>query len=494
MIKCFHQKFVAFKLLALLSLSISGSSIAVEANELLTNARDMFYEELKGADGSSGTSIAYCLELRRANEPPVLCNNRYAFRSGDGIRLHVKSSSPVYAYIVLSAGSTGKKAVMYPPPGSSENNLLEAGREYLVPPKGMVVFDSQPGTEKLSLIFSPKPLDSNAMFDTRALPIDSDTLTGLPQKLGPYSVCSTDGVYSPGKKAPGSGLVYVHNPDSTQATAVSVVLNHHNAPAEPAVEPTPPKVSDQQDINRPITDKWAVIVGIDNFANFPDNSLRYCASDANTLRDFLINEAGFKKNHVLCLTNEQATTRQIKHLMTELLPNAIRPDDLVLTYFSTHGTPSMKGENYIVTYDFDGKGDTGIPMSQLGDMIKSKIPSNRVVTILDTCFSGNARDLNDQKEILDNLMQGCGQIIVSACSANETSLEDSKLGHGYFTYYLIDSLRKQKALKPSFDLTKTQVITHTDAEHQHPQHPVIKYDRWQGNDMVLFAKPSNPRN
>jgi len=458
----------------------------------------MFYQELKGGSSdSSGTSIAYCLELRRGNARPVLCNNRYAFRSGDGIRLHVKSSNPVYAYIVLSEGSTGKKAMLYPPPGSSEDNRLEAGREYLVPPHGMVAFDSHPGTEKLSVIFSPQPMDESRSMDSISIALDSDTLTGIPQKLGPYSVCSTDGAYSPGNPAPGKGLVYVHNPDATKPTSIAIVLNHgRDRTAEPSADPTPGGQQDtgRSGINRPIADKWAFIVGIDNFANFPDSSLRYCVSDANKLKDFLITEAGFKPNHVYCLTDEQATTRNIMRVMTELLPRAIQPDDLVLTYFSTHGSPTMHGENYIVTYDFDGKGQTGIPMQELGNLIKSKLPSDRVVTILDTCFSGNAREMGDQRELLDTLLQGCGQIIVSACSANETSLEDAKLGHGYFTYYLIDSLRKAKALKQSFDLTKDEVILHTQAEHQHAQHPVINYDRWRGNDLVLFAKPTNPRN
>lgn len=467
----------------------------------LTNAKDMFYEELKNSDNSTGTSIAYCLELRRKTAKPILVNNRYPFQTGDGLRLHVKSSSPVYAYIYLVEGSDGSKARLYPPPGSTENNRIEAGKECVVPPKGMIVFDAVPGTEKLAVVFSPKPTDADPS-SMPAAQINADTLTGIPQKLAQYSVYSNDGVYAPEQSAPGNGLVFVHNPNPNLPTAISIVLNHLPAPKpEPAPTPTPvtpvtppaPKPPISDGINRPLTDKWAFIVGIDKFANYPEGKLNYCVSDAKSFRDFLVKEAGFKPNHVYFLYDEQATSKNINRVLTTLLPAAVRPDDLVVTYFSTHGTGDMHGENYIVTYDFDGTGKTGIAMQELGDTIKSKISSERIVMVLDTCFSGNAKDL-DQVSRLDELVQGCGHIVVSACGPNERSLEDSKLGHGYFSYYLMDSLRKTRALKTGFDLAKNVVTEKAKAEHQHSQHPIINYSRWRGNDLVLFAKPTDPRN
>ncbi len=497
----------ALKSVAAVTLLNAAVSAVAAAPSNLVNAKDMFYQELKGnqnvsaplasSAGPTDNSIAYCLELHRGSAAPVLCNNRYAFKSGDGIRLHVKASSPVYAYIVMLQGSSGKQAILYPPPGSSEDNRLAAGKECMVPPQGMIVFDNQPGVEKLGLIFSPRPLDNSKVLSTRSIPIDSDVLTGIPQKAGPYSVLSNDGVYNLGEKSAGSGLVYVHNPDAGKPIAVAVVLNHGNGQAEPPASPPsapsqPSHSSSAKD--RAITDKWAFIVGLNHFANFPQNSLRYCVADATSLRDFLVNENGFKPNHVYMLTDEQATTPNIMRVMTELLPRAIRKDDLVLLYFSTHGTPDMHGENYIVTYDFDGKGRTGVPMSQMSELIKTKIPSDRVVTMIDTCFSGNAKDLlGDPNKALDPVLSGCGQLILTACSANQTSLEDPKLGHGYFTYYLLDAFRGKKGVLAAFDQTRAEVPKHTNAEHGQSQNPVLK-KYWEGSDVYLFAKPTNPRN
>ncbi len=480
----------------ILACAISSLPAALAAG--IGNAKDMFYQELKEPTNTSA-GVAICLELHRPGQAPVLCNNRYPFKSGDAIRLHVKSSTPVYAYIALAAGSTGKQALLYPPPGSTEDNRLEAGKEYVVPSSGQIVFDNNPGTEKLMLVFSPEKLDVERAMSQRAVVIDQDSLTGIPQKVGDYSILSNTGVYDPYKKEVGQGLVFVNNPDPGKPTAVSVLLNHSGAAPAPSPNPAPPtphqpsKPQPQPDANnKPITDKWAFIVGINKFEKV--NGLSCCVADAMALKEFLIKEAGFRPNHVLMLLDEEATTANITRVMTELLPQAIQPDDLVLLYFSTHGSGAIDkptGQNFIITHDF-GRPGAGIAMQSLGDMIKQKIPSNRVVTILDTCFSGNARDL-DPRDFIDHMLMGSGQIVVSSCGPNEYALEDRKIGHGYFTYYLIQAFRKKHSLKASFDAAQAQVQELTKGQ-QPGQHPVVKYDRWKGNDVLLFSKPTNPRN
>src|SRR5262249_55503699 len=148
---------------------------------------------------------------------------------------------------------------------------------------------------------------------------------------------------------------------------------------------------------------------------------------------------GFAPNHVLVLTDQDATTNNIMRVMTKLLPNAVQPDDLVLLYFSCHGSgreDQSDFDNNIITYDWDGQANKGIHMQTLGDLIKNNVRSNRVVTVLDLCFSGNARDL-DSRDYLDSMLMGSGQIIVSSCGPNETAMENEKLGHGVFTYEMI---------------------------------------------------------
>jgi hypothetical protein len=211
--------------ICLLALVILMSTASIMPANAKGTPKDMFYQELKGADDTGSATVAYCLELHRGNAPPTLCNNRYPFASGDGLRLHIKSTIPGYAYIAL-IGSSGQKSVIYPPT-PDEDNKIEPGKEVLVPKKGMIVFDNNPGTEQLYVVLSPQPIDmSRNLASLNGPSLGGDLLSGLPVKLGDYEIMSNDGFYDLGQKTPGAGLVYVTNPDPSKPTVIALALDH----------------------------------------------------------------------------------------------------------------------------------------------------------------------------------------------------------------------------------------------------------------------------
>jgi hypothetical protein len=80
------------------------------------------------------------------------------FHSGDRIRVSVESNDSAYLYVVMR-GSSGSWKLLFP---SSEvgggSNLVESGRQYLIPPSpGRFAFDEQAGEEKLFLVLSRRP-------------------------------------------------------------------------------------------------------------------------------------------------------------------------------------------------------------------------------------------------------------------------------------------------------------------------------------------------
>jgi uncharacterized caspase-like protein len=262
--------------------------------------------------------------------------------------------------------------------------------------------------------------------------------------------------------------------------------------------------------DRAVTGKWALIVGI---ADFPlldlessqithiDNklvlmvparsdSLTYTVKDACDFRNFLVDKAGFEPDHVKVLLNGQATSENIKfYLGSGWLHNVVNPDDLVVLYFSSHGSGApyvdQNGANYIITSDFDehNPDKTGLKMQDIGSLIKESIKSDRVVVIADTCFSANVTTRGEANQLI-----GSGQIGVAACSANETSIDDPIRAGGLFTSYLIESLeRNNGALKASFDEASAKVVRAARLRF-HEQHPIVDYSHWQGSDAVLFAK------
>jgi hypothetical protein len=77
-----------------------------------------------------------------------------AFQSGDAIRFHIIPQSDGYAYLLMKQGSSGKRAILFPSATSGDNNYLKADTDYPVPYKDWLSFDSTPGMEKISLLFS----------------------------------------------------------------------------------------------------------------------------------------------------------------------------------------------------------------------------------------------------------------------------------------------------------------------------------------------------
>jgi hypothetical protein len=106
-----------------------------------------------------------------------------------------------------------------------------------------------------------------------------------------------------------------------------------------------------------IADKWALVVGISNFED-PTINLKFAAKDATDFANYLSQTAGFKKDHIRLLTNDAATREGIIQSMgTKWLGRLAAPDDLVVVYVSSHGSPANDdtGVNFLVAHDTDKK-------------------------------------------------------------------------------------------------------------------------------------------
>ena len=115
-----------------------------------------------GSAGSSGSAISraaisYWIELKRDGKV-FRCNNKTSFKSGDAIRFHITPESDGYAYIVLKQGTTGNSAVLFPSIETGKDNYLRRGQDYPLPYQDWLAFDSNPGLEKVRILFSYRPI------------------------------------------------------------------------------------------------------------------------------------------------------------------------------------------------------------------------------------------------------------------------------------------------------------------------------------------------
>jgi hypothetical protein len=104
------------------------------------------------------TGVRYWIELHRAGKTYHVTNQQ-KFLSGDQIRFHVQATVEGYAYIVLRSGSQGEQAVLFPQETQKDNNKLNRETDYALPAEDFLTFDSHPGIEKVTLLFSKSALN-----------------------------------------------------------------------------------------------------------------------------------------------------------------------------------------------------------------------------------------------------------------------------------------------------------------------------------------------
>ena len=199
-----------------------------------------------------------------------------------------------------------------------------------------------------------------------------------------------------------------------------------------------------------MTDKWALVIGVSKFEDPSIPTLKFAAKDAQDFGDYLVKKANFARDHVKVLVNEQATQRQIMSAMGDkFLPQVVKKDDLVIIFYSSHGTPSSRdvvGANFLVAYDTQKKDlfATGIDAASLTRLLRERVHAERTLIVMDACHSGGAADgakdtSSGANFDLKQLPLGTGQMLISSSAEDERSWESKRYPNGIFTHYLLES-------------------------------------------------------
>ena len=275
----------------------------------------------------------------------------------------------------------------------------------------------------------------------------------------------------------------------------------------------PPADSGPQ-VSATVRRKWALVVGVGDFQSDLFPKLRWTAKDASDFAALLKGPGKFADKNVQVLLDKGASIAEIRRGIGWLRENA-NPDDLVVLYFASHGSPreiDPNGVSYIIANDTKGTSSadlyaTSLQMVDLVEDLNREIKARRVVVFLDTCFSGDA--LSKQQSAatsrairpprvefsaaLNQLRSGVGRVVITASRHNEESWESSTLQNGHFTYHLIQVLKKQaeKPLKDIFPVLETQVTESVRREHGKDQHPVM-HTTEQGGEIILGVDTSTP--
>lgn len=255
-------------------------------------------------------------------------------------------------------------------------------------------------------------------------------------------------------------------------------------------------------------ERWAVVIGIDQYQDPSIVTLTYASADAEAIFKLLTTKAGVKPVNARLLLNQQATQRAIREVLGDFLHRKVLKDDEVIIYYAGHGTsePDAGAEGglakYLVPWDADPQRlySTGIPMDEI-DRVFGRLTARKVLLIQDTCFSGGAggrtflakgmriRATGLTDRFLQDLSQKEGRMILTASDVNQVSIEDPAIGHGIFTYYLVQALESGAA-----DLDRDGATTVREV-HLYLQRKVHEHSRgaqtpqlYNVGDMVLMRR------
>ena len=215
--------------------------------------------------------------------------------------------------------------------------------------------------------------------------------------------------------------------------------------------------SNTRSLTQPLPDntknRWAVVVGLSEYANKGQNglsNLSYADGDAKEFANNLRHQ-GWSRSNIKLLTNEQATQRNVMIAMESWLTKA-GPDDMVVLFWSGHGFPDPADPEkvYFACYDTDIRiPATGYRMDKVRSAVE-EIGVRNVVMFADTCHAGKLITRGDEKAIgitpyVDSLVKKKnipkGWIFMVASDVDRKAIEDSSWSHGAFTHCLLKAMK-----------------------------------------------------
>ena len=195
---------------------------------------------------------------------------------------------------------------------------------------------------------------------------------------------------------------------------------------------------------------WAICIGINEYHNLP--SLNFAVRDADKMRDWFVDEAGFEKDHVYLFTDNSPQIADaskpypsqpnyatlIRFLNNRFKKPFLAAGDNLWFFFSGHGLRHAE-RDYLMLSDSSADVElierTSIPLSYVTERLRL-CGADNVVIVQDACRN----ELKDKGVGIGKEHQA-GVITFASCSPGERSYEIESLQQGAFTYALLEALR-----------------------------------------------------
>ena len=221
------------------------------------------------------------------------------------------------------------------------------------------------------------------------------------------------------------------------------------------------------------SDVWALVIGISDYESV--NDLQYAREDAVAAARWILG-TGVPADHLRLLLDRQGSADEIGGRSSETadllrvrealgwLRKEASEDDLVIVWFSGHGALAEDDDGdeadgwdeLLVLHDTiaGAEAETALRDDELAAFV-ARIPSQRIVLLLDTCFSGGAeaggRTIAEQRPTGDaepssgetarwTDLVSSSTVILAAAGEGQAARESEALQHGVFTHFFLEGM------------------------------------------------------
>ncbi|MDH5367182.1 MAG: caspase family protein [Cyclobacteriaceae bacterium] len=243
-------------------------------------------------------------------------------------------------------------------------------------------------------------------------------------------------------------------------------------------------------------------IGINKYKN-PVLNLNYAYEDAESFLK-MVKQRGkklFNKTEVYSLFNEEATKENILSTLDEIALNA-KPHDVFLFYYAGHGS-MVDGDFYFIPtdnirlYDIELLKNDAVYAGILQKKF-ANISALKQMVVIDACQSGGSTELlavrgASEEKALAQLSRSSGVHVLAASGSEQFATEFKELGHGLFTYVLLEAMSGKADGAPKdgkvtiYELKSyidDQVPEYSEKYKGKPQYPVT-YSRGQDFPVVI---------
>ncbi|WP_281616397.1 caspase family protein [Flammeovirga sp. SubArs3] len=197
----------------------------------------------------------------------------------------------------------------------------------------------------------------------------------------------------------------------------------------------------------------AVIVGVSEYSNFPQEAqLQFADDDATAFANFLIEHKAVAPEDIKLLVNKEATQANVQTQIIKTLMQGQEGEEIII-YFAGHGDVDMVGDAYLLANDALAKDEEGymmgiggsLQLSQLKKYVNSLSSKKgfKVLMVTDACRSGELLSSDGTDSEFSQFYNDWNNTHkYVSCGPNELSKEGLQWGngHGAFTFHLLQGL------------------------------------------------------